>query len=253
MVLMQNSLWLLALATFGSVDPVGYSPLPVMGRPSQTAESQGGKSAGAPGAAGGSIVIHLEQKKGDATLAMRSNHVFDSGDVVRFRVTSGFDGYLYVIDLGSSGSYTTLFPAGGTGGVNSIQSGKDALVPSLEDGWFQIDGPAGFDVLYFLVSPKPLDVTAANGVNGGGAGPSLPNSLKPRCNDDIFLARGECIDDSAGPARLTRDVILPPQISLAARNVSRDIVFDSGEDDKAVKATAPSDIPVVYIFRLAHH
>ena len=71
--------------------------------------------------------------------------------------------------------------------------------------------------------------------------------------DDIFKARGECIDDSAGPARLTRDVILPPQISLAARNVSRDIVFDSGEDDKAVKATAPSDIPVVYIFRLAHH
>jgi hypothetical protein len=184
---------------------------------------------------------------------MRPDHVFDKGDVVRFRLTSGFDGYLYVIDRGSSGGYTALFPAAGTTSDNVVHKGVDALVPSIGDGWFEIDGPAGFDVVYFLVSATPIDVGAGNGAKGSGASPEeAPSSLRPRCNDEIFKARGECIDDSAGPASLARDVPLPPQISLAAPNASRDIVFDSGDGDTAVKATAPSGKPAVYIFRLAH-
>ncbi len=188
---------------------------------------------------------------------MRPEHVFDSGDVVRFRLTSGFDGYLYVIDLGSSGGYTVLFPAAGGSSDNVIHNGIDSLVPAVGDGWFQIDGPAGFDVIYFLVSPTPIDVAAAKGTKEHAtpqpAPNALPDSLKPRCNDAIFQARGECIDDSAGPAPLPRDVPLPPQISVVAPNVSRDIVFVADEDDNSIKATAPAATPVVYIFRLAHH
>jgi len=197
-----------------------------------------------------SLVIRLEQKKHEKVTAVRPEHVFDAGDVVRFRLTSGADGFLYVIDQGSSGTYTTLFPAENTHRENRMQKGADYLVPSTEDGWFSIDGPAGFDTVYFLLSPTPLNITA----KGEAPAPTsaLPNSLKPRCNDAIFQARGECIDSTAGPAPLPRGVPLPPQISAVAPNASRDIVFTSGEEENSIAATASASAPVVYTFRLAH-
>jgi hypothetical protein len=222
-----------------------------------TLQTSGNQPSKGSTAGGSSLIIRLEQKKGEKTIPMRPEHVFEPGDVVRFRLTSGFDGYLYVIDLGSSGTYTPLFPAEGTTSDNLVHKGADSLVPSVGDGWFEIEGPAGFDVVYFLVSSSPLDITAGKAAKGNAAPSSAPAPppayLKPRCNDAIFQARGECIDDSAGPAPLARDVPLPPQISMAAPHISRDIVFESGEDDDTVKATAPSTTPVVYIFRLAHH
>lgn len=203
-----------------------------------------------------SILIRLEQRKGNAVFGTRPDHVFESGDVVRFRLTSGFDGYLYVLERGSSGSYTALFPAGATTSDNVIYKGKQSLVPPLGDGWFQIDGPPGFDVVYFLVSPTPIDLAADNENKPNTAPPDTPESnpsvLKPRCNDAVFRARGECVDDSAGLSSLGRDVPLPPQITTVL-NISRDIVFEANDDDKSVKATALSTSPVVYIFRLAHH
>ncbi len=252
MASIKRMIQVLAVTSLASAMQAGSAASPAAGGPA------GGVLglAMADAANSSSLVIHLEQRKGEATVPTRPDHVFEKGDVVRFRLTSGFDGYLYVVDLGSSGSFTTLFPAAGTTHDNGVQKGVDALVPSIGDGWFEIDGPAGFDVVYFLVSSTRLDVGAGKGTKGSAppaAPEELPNGLKPRCNDEIFKARGECVDDSAGPASLARDVPLPPQISLAAPNISRDIVFDSGEGDTAVKATAPSDKPVVYTFRLAHH
>jgi len=255
MVSIKDSFRLLALLSFAGTLSAGPVSLRAANSVGLRPEVQDSKSP--PQDGGGSIVIHLEQKKADKIAAVRPEHVFDPGDVVRFRITSGFDGYLYVVDQGSSGTFTALFPAAGTTRDNTIRKGADALVPSVEDGWFQVEGPAGFDVVYFLVSSTPLDLTAGKGTTGNVA-PSPtpaapPSSLKPRCNDAIFQARGECIDDSAGPAPLARDVPLPPQISMAVPNISRDIVFVADDDDKSVKATASSAAPVAYIFRLAHH
>jgi hypothetical protein len=214
--------------------------------------AQGG--SGTPIRTGTVFVIHLEQKKDDKAVAMYPGHVFQPGDVVRFRVTArGMEGYLYVIDQGSSGAYTTLFPAQGSHADTFLHVDQDVFVPSVEDGWFEVGGPAGFDVLYFVVSPKPIEIGASSGESGtpGSAAP-LPDSMKPRCDDAIFRARGECIDSTAGPAPLARDVPLPPQISAAAKNATRDLVLEENDEDHSVKATAPLDKPAVYVFRLAH-
>jgi hypothetical protein len=201
------------------------------------------------------FVIHLEQRKGDKAVAMYPGHVFEPGDVVRFRVTARrMEGYLYVINQGTSGAYTTLFPAEGSHADMFLHADQDVFVPSVEDGWFEVGGPAGFEVLYFVVSPKPINIAGNAGEAGKPeASAPMPDSLKPRCDDAIFRARGECVDSSAGPAPLARDVPLPPQIALAAKNASRDIVFEANDEDHSVKATAPLDKPAVYVFRLAHH
>jgi hypothetical protein len=222
--------------------------LPICG---MKARAQTGQAVAAPPPTT-SILIRLEQKKGEKTSLVLPGHVFDVGDVVRFRLTSGADGYLYVVNQGSSGTYSTLFPAGGGHGDNRLRKSVDFLVPATEDGWFAIDGPPGFDIVYFLLSPTPLSI--AEGEAKSPASPmALPDNLKPRCNDAIFQARGECIDNTAGPAPLPRGVPLPPQISTAAPKVSRDIVFTSDNEDNTVKASSSATVPVVYTFRLAHH
>src|SRR5579863_4948903 len=90
-------LWIAAMASYAAASPAG-----------------GGSQSGSGTAVrtGTVFVIHLEQKKDDKAVAMFPGHVFQAGDVVRFRVTArGMEGYLYVIDQGTSGAYTTLFPA----------------------------------------------------------------------------------------------------------------------------------------------
>lgn len=227
------------------------------------ASSRGGNGAiAASGSQSGSgtavrtgtvFVIHLEQKKNDKAVAMFPGHVFQPGDVVRFRVTArGMEGYLYVIDQGSSGAYTTLYPAQGSHADTFLHVDQDVFVPSVEDGWFEVGGPAGFDVLYFVVSPKPIDIPPSSGEGGAPEPAPLPDSMKPRCDDSIFKARGECVDSTAGPAPLARDVPLPPQIKAAAKNAARDLVLEENDEDHSVKATAPLDKPAVYVFRLAH-
>ena len=110
-------------------------------------------------------------------------------------------------------------------------------------------GEPGFDTVYFLLSPVKLAVSTD--MAKPKAPEKLPDNLLPRCNDSIFQSRGECVDDSAGPAVLPRGAALPPQISTAAPNASRDLVLVN-EPDGQVKVTKTGDGPAVYIFRIAH-
>lgn len=214
----------------------------------------GGGRSGTAVRTGTVFVIHLEQKRNDKAIAMYPGHVFQPGDVVRFRVTArGMEGYLYVIDQGTSGAYATLFPAQGSHADTFLHVDQEVFVPSVEDGWFEVGGPAGFDILYFVVSPKAIDIAPSSGEPGAsGAAAPLPDSMKPRCDDAIFRARGECVDSTAGPAPLPRDLALPPQITAVTKDAARDLVLEEDEEDHSVKATTPLDKPAVYVFRLAH-
>ena len=195
------------------------------------------------------LVIHLEQLRNDKVVPVRPEHVFDKDDVLRFRLKSGMDGFVYVVDHQSSGEYTVLLPSAATTAGNNVSSNSEFYVPSPGDGWFQVSGAAGFDTIYFLLSPVKLDVSTAE--QKSKQQEKLPDSMLPRCNDAIFQARGECIDSSAGPAVLPRGAILPPQISTAAPNASRDLVVVN-DDNGDVKVTKTSAGPAVYIFRIAH-
>lgn len=197
----------------------------------------------------GLVDIAIEMRHGDTPQVMNPEHVFATGDVIRFRLTSMVNGYLYVTNLSSSGKYTTLFPAPQTGSDNKIEAKKEYFVPATSDGWFEVEGPAGFETLYFLVSPAP--------VTGAASAPAFTppgplSSLKPRCNDAIFHARGECIDTSAGVAPAPAAKQLPPDLQPAAGAASRDLVFSKKKDSTSVSAAGPLAGPVIYTFRLAH-
>jgi len=150
-----------------------------------------------------------------------------------------------------------LFPAATTERGNQIETGRSYLVPAEGDGWFQVSGPAGFDVLYFLVSATPMTLPSRPSSNQGdehapSQGNPPPPNLLPRCDDAVFKARGECVDGSASAEPLPPDAAVPRELVPLARTASRDIVLTDDGDDTAVQSAPNAKLPIIYTFRLAH-
>ena len=199
------------------------------------------------------IEITHERQQGEGWRAVDPGLVLESGDRVRFRFRANFDGYLYVMNQGTSGSYTLLFPREETGRENNIRAGKEYLVPATE-AWFRIAGPPGHDIVYWMVSPvalpgqqpvyKPLPPPPKT--------PPPPANLLPRCDDAIFRARGECVDSSAGPKKVPGKEALPENLAHVPGAASRELIIMRQENQAVVSSPAPLTGPIVYEFRLAH-
>jgi len=181
--------------------------------------------------------------------------VFESGARLRFRVKSNFSGFLYVMNQGTSGSYTLLFPRPDTGSENRLEPGKETLVPAT-DGAFSIAGPEGYDIVYWMITPVEL----ASGQSRPGYVPLPPpppagtklNTLRPRCDDTIFKARGECIDKEAGPRKVSAVESLPQNLKSVPDLKARELVFIRENGAAVVSTPAGLNGPVVYEFRVAH-
>jgi hypothetical protein len=206
----------------------------------------------------GLISIRLEKKDGKITKTVAQNTVFRNGDILRFRLTSRIAGYLYVLDKGTTGITATLFPIfGGAAASNSIAANESMVVPATGDGWFEVSGPAGFDIVYILVSATPIELPPAQAEPGTKnaqppASAPLPPNLEPRCDDEVFKARGDCIDPTAGVAPLPPNAPVPRELEPLARNAARDIILTDDGDGTAVKPAPSAKLPLIYTFRLAH-
>jgi len=190
--------------------------------------------------------LMLERLDKDTLRTIDPGLVLEQGDRVRFRFRTSFDGYLYVTNRNTSGGYEQLFPRQETGENNRITANQEYKVPATT-AVFRIGGPGGYETVYWLVSPAKIDETP---VPPGTQ--SKPITLKPRCDDAILKARGDCIDSSAGPKLVPRGVELPHTLAQAAGQTRRDLLFLRQQDKAVVSSPAPLTGPVIYEFRLAH-
>jgi hypothetical protein len=204
------------------------------------------------------LTLRLEEKTGDAAKIVAQNTVFKSGSVLRFRLISRIEGYLYIVDKGTTGETATLFPAtDAPDGNNRVEPGQSMVVPANGDGWFEVSGPSGFDTIYIVVSAGPIALPpAAQPQSPGEQSPQTavtpPKNLLPRCDDDVFKARGECIDMSAGVAPLGPNAPVPRELIPLARTAARDIILADDAEGVTVKAAPDARLPLIYTFRLAH-
>ena len=179
--------------------------------------------------------ITLERRDGNAWKSVDPGIVLATKDRVRFRFKSNFKGYLYVINHSTSGTSTLLFPRQDTGSLNQIDAGKEYVVPATQ-GAFRVEGPEGYDVISWMVSPVALAAPSLP----ERTEPAVPVEMKPRCDDTIFKARGDCVDTAAGPK------------SQVDSNSSRELVFMRQKNSSVIASPIPLKGPVVYEFRLAH-
>lgn len=193
--------------------------------------------------------IMLERLDGASWKTIDPGLVLQQGDRVRFRFRTNFDGYLYVMNQSTSGKYEQLFPRDETGQDNRIAGGKEYQVPATSTA-FRIAGPAGHEIVYWLVTPARI----SGGVPhvGSPAGPAKPLTLVPRCDDAMLRARGDCIDTSAGPKLVPRGEQVPDNLSGAAAQSQRDLLFMRQKDTAVISSPDPLTGPVIYEFRLAH-
>jgi hypothetical protein len=196
------------------------------------------------------IRLTVEREQGSAWKEVNPALVLNAGDHVRFRVSANFAGYLYVMNHGTTGTYELLFPRSDTGSDNRMEASKDYIVPASQ-GWFKVSGPAGQDVIYLLVSPvelerqyKPLPPPPPR--------PEPPGSLRPRCDDSILKARGECIDNSAGVRPVKPGETLPSNLAGVAGATPRELLFMQDKGGSVLSSPTPLAGPVIYELRLAH-
>jgi hypothetical protein len=205
------------------------------------------------------IEMKVERKEGADWKLVDPALVFSRDDRLRFKFRTNFDGYLYVMNQGTSGDYTLLFPRQDTGEQNRIEAGKEYAVPSTQ-GSFRVTGPAGHDVVFWMISP--IELKSGDGSTRSGYVPLPPppsrsatssGSLRPRCDDAIFRARGECIDTAAGPRSITEKSSVPDHLSRIPKTNSRELIFIREQERAVVSSPVPLKGPVIYEFRLAHN
>jgi hypothetical protein len=192
------------------------------------------------------LEITVEKRESGAWKVMDPGHVFQEGDQLRFRFKSDQPGFLYVVNLGSSGEQVTLFPSDQAGMDNQITPGQEYMIPST-DGAFRITGPKGYDTVYWVMSPVRIgEPTRYRPLPRPPSPGKVPLSLQPRCDDTILNARGECVDPGAG-LRPNRNPNL----------VARELFFIRKGEQSIVSVPPPADSnvaaePINYVFRIAH-
>lgn len=96
-----------------------------------------------------------------------TEYVFRAGDRIRLHMSSNRDGYLTLVNLGSSGRTTVLFPSGGAN--NFVKAGTDYAVPP--GGYLRFDENKGQETLILTFSPQAgtPSASAAMAMARGGA------------------------------------------------------------------------------------
>lgn len=94
----------------------------------------------------------------------RGKQAFRIGEPVGFRVRSGRDGYLTIVDLGTDGTVTVLFP-NDMAPDNRVRAGQEiVLPPPAKADEFVATEPAGRGVVRAFVTERPLQVPTSGGV-----------------------------------------------------------------------------------------
>lgn len=178
--------------------------------------------------------ITLERLEQGAWKVIDPSLVLDKEDRIRFKFKANFSGYLYVTNQSTSATSSLLFPRVDTGSNNRVMANREYIVPTTR-GAFRVDGPAGYDVVAWMISPVELGRPEAPPVAS-----MPPANMTPRCDDTLFRARGACLDTAAGPQAAKKE------------KEGEDVVFIREKDFSVISTTSPLKAPLVYEFHLAH-
>jgi hypothetical protein len=161
--------------------------------------------------------------------------VFHSGDHIRLSLMANQSGYLYVIQKGSSGNWSPIYPPRSAGAdAAKISPGHLEIVPGGTQA-FAFDQHPGKEELYVILSRSPIEDIdrVIRNLRGGGAPPA------PSANDGQVLEAANAIPDSFVQQLTSRDLTLVDEQTVDSSSTS------DHDGEKAVYVVAKQgDTPV---------
>lgn len=142
----------------------------------------------------GRIAVRLVENERERDV--RLDHIFRTGDEIRFKISSNRDGWLYVINRTPKGEFRLLWPPENTvrPAENAVEAHEDVMVPPAPSV-FAFDKETGTEQLYVFIRSerKPPQLAAIQPQPGGAGSESRPSSdqgapLAPR------IARERIVD-----------------------------------------------------------
>jgi hypothetical protein len=86
---------------------------------------------------------------------------FHNSDCLALSIQSNYDGYLYVLDRGSSGKWDVLLPSTALADEsNYVRARTNVRAPA--EACFSLDNPPGVEHLYVVLARSPQDISELN-------------------------------------------------------------------------------------------
>lgn len=166
-----------------------------------------------PGTASNSVVmtgrpgvrVRIELLRGGRARWVSPRTTFQAGDRVRFHFNMNFPGYVVIINTGSSGARTMLFPYEGVS--NRVGLTADYTVPQGQ-AWFEFDNTPGEEQLTFIMSKREIqEVTQLTVGNvhvstqvDNAAGPDAPATSAPTSSPSASTSQSANTAPASAPA-----------------------------------------------------
>src|SRR5262249_45725953 len=104
----------------------------------------------------------IELVRNRRSMKVDSQYLFQSGDRIRFHITTNIDGYMYIfMTAGSSGKQAVLFPPQGKEADNRVVAGKEYVLP--QDSMLEFDQHPGVESVELVLSDKGLRESDSKG------------------------------------------------------------------------------------------
>jgi Domain of unknown function (DUF4384) len=119
------------------------------------------------------------------------NTIFRAGDRIRLSLMANDKGYLYIVQQGSSGTWSPLFPTAEiNSGHNLVEAGQNYVIPSGKGESFVMDEHAGEESVFILLTREPepnLDklVIALKQSNGANSSAAIQDALIAKIRDQV--------------------------------------------------------------------
>jgi hypothetical protein len=97
--------------------------------------------------------VTIELQRDGKLKFVKPTHKFKSGDKIRLRFATNFDGYIRILNIGSSGRVNMLFPYKGAN--DRITPSTDFQIPNNND-WIVFDNNPGTEMLTVILSSVPF-------------------------------------------------------------------------------------------------
>ena len=157
----------------------------------------------------------LERLDRDTWRPIDPGLVLAQGERVRFKFRTNFDGYPLRHEPEHQRNLRAALPPRRNRPGQSHLRLPEYQVPATSAA-FRIAGPAGYETVYWLVTPARLTDPAPRYHPPSPAAKAAPPTLIPRCDDTILKSRGDCVDPAAGPKLIPRGEALPQNLTSAS-------------------------------------